>query len=208
VFEVLAPGHGVWIEREGRGVLACRLHRVVDDEGWWLVAHGAPPALGETVHLSWGTHTGAWVAPSRVLQVLSPGPSADGSFHLHTEMLVEPPNVYSRCERRRYLRVRCVVPFGLQADGREVRGTCRDLSASGMRGVLEVPVREHLDVNVALALPLGTVDVPGRIVRLARRRARTDVALSFYPDEHSEDRIVAFVVDRERAIFRRRPNEA
>jgi hypothetical protein len=65
-------------------------------------------------------------------------------------------------------------------------------------------VRAQVDVGVEINLPFGSVGVPGHVLRLARRRDRCDVALSFFPDERTEDRIVAFVLDRERSILRGR----
>jgi hypothetical protein len=176
----------------------------VDEDGWWLVARGDPPPAGSAIHLSWGSSSGAWIAPSRVKEIVRAVALDAGAIQLHTELVVEPPGETSRCERRRFLRVRCSVPFSIVSEGREVSGTCRDLSASGMRGTVHGRVRAQVDVGVEINLPFGSVGVPGHVLRLARRRDRCDVALSFFPDERTEDRIVAFVLDRERSILRGR----
>ena len=199
----LVPGDSVWLERKGAAGIPCRLHRV-DHDGWWLVARGEPPAVGTAIHLSWGSSSGAWIAPSRVIGIVRAGAVDEGAIQLHTELVVAPPAETSRCERRRFLRVRCSVPFSIVAEGREVSGMCRDLSASGMRGTIHGRVRTQIDVGVEIGLPFGSVGVPGHVLRLSRRRDRCDVALTFFPDERTEDRIVAFVLDRERSILRGR----
>ncbi len=199
----LVPGDCVWLERRGAPGLPCRLHHV-DEDGWWLVARGDPPPAGTAIHLTWGSSSGAWIAPSHVIGIVHAGAVDEGAIQLHTELIVAPPGVTSRCERRRFLRVRCSVPFSIVSEGREVTGTCRDLSASGMRGTIDGRVRPQVDVGVSIHLPFGAVGVLGRVLRLLKRRDRCDVALSFFPDERTEDRIVAFVLDRERSILRGR----
>lgn len=203
MWRALEPGDCVWLERVGAPGLPCRLHRL-DDHGWWLVARGDPPPVGSAIHVSWGSTDGAWIAPSRVARLLRSGSVDGGAIQLHTEMLIDAPGETSPCERRRFLRVRCAVPFSILSAGREVTGTCRDLSASGMRGTIHGRVQPQVDVGVEIGLPFGSVGVAGRVLRLAKRRDRCDVALSFFPDERTEDRIVAFVLDRERAILRNR----
>ena len=107
-------------------------------------------------------------------------------------------------ERRGFLRVRCSVPFAVVVDGRSLSGASEDVSASGVRGKVRGMVPSG-DIDLHLTLPFGMVVAHGRVVRsrAINPSGMSEVALSYVaPDPRTEDRIVSFVLARERELVR------
>jgi hypothetical protein len=157
--------------------------------------------------MAWGSSRGAFAGETRVIEAEEP--SEDGLVQLYARIVVENPDRVRKEERRRFLRVRCNVPFELVVDGREISGASEDVSANGLRGRVRGHFGRH-DVAVHLNLPFGTVIARGRIVRsrtLDHPAGTSEIALSYEPpDPKTEDRIVSFVLARERELVRiRRP---
>lgn len=201
---LLEPGFGVQLERADGEELDWRVTEVADD-GIVLVGSSITPAPGERVRMAWGSARGAFAGMTRVIE--ADEPSEDGLVQLYSRIVVENPDRVKKEERRQFLRVRCNVPFELVVDGRELSGASEDVSASGLRGRLRGVVGRS-EVAIHLDLPSGVVIAQGRVVRsrmLDHPTGTSEIALEYAaPDPRTEDRIVSFVLARERELVRSR----
>lgn len=199
---LLEPGFGVQIEREDGAELDWRVTEVAND-GIVLVGSSVTPAPGERVRIAWGSTRGAFTGTTRVLEAEEP--SEEGLVQLYARIVVENPDHVKKEERRGFLRVRCSVPFAVVVDGRQLSGASEDVSANGIRGRIRGSVAPGGDVDVHLSLPFGMVVAHGRVVRSRSidPSGTSEIALSYVaPDPRTEDRIVSFVLAREREQVR------
>ena len=199
---LLEPGFGVQLERADGEELDWRVTEVAED-GIVLVGSSVTPAPGERVRMAWGSSKGAFAGMTRVLEAEEA--SEDGPVQLYARIVVENPDRVKKEERRQFLRVRCNVPFELVVDGRELSGASEDVSASGLRGRVRGMVGRS-EVDVHLELPSGVVVARGRVIRsraLDHPAGTCEIALEYTaPDPRTEDRIVSFVLARERELVR------
>jgi hypothetical protein len=201
---LIEPGFGVQIEREDGGGLDFRVAEVADG-AIVLVGSTETPAPGERVRIAWGSSRGAFAGVTRVLEA-EEEPSDDGLVQLYARIVVENPDQVKREERRRFLRVRATVPFEVTVAGREISGSSEDVSANGLRGRIPGHLVPSTEARVRITLPFGVVAARGRIVRcrsVEHLHGTSEIALSYEaPDPRTEDRIVSFVLARERELVR------
>jgi c-di-GMP-binding flagellar brake protein YcgR len=198
---LLEPGFGVQIETEDGAELDWRVAEVAN-EGIVLVGSSVTPAPGERVRIAWGSSKGAFTGTTRVLEAEEQ--SEDGLVQLYARIVVENPDHVKKEERRQFLRVPCTVPFEVVLDGRPVAGSSKDVSANGLRGMIRGSI-PHVPVDVHLTLPFGQVVARGRIVRCRclDQQGMSEIGVAFVaPDPRTEDRIVSFVLSRERELVR------